>query len=49
MADVIGCQQKTARAICIFAPDDPNTRDTAKQQPHQQLTRVIRFGFGCTD
>jgi len=45
MADVIGCQQKTARTICIFAPDDPNTRDTAKQQPHQQLARAIRCGF----
>ena len=54
MADVIGCQQKAARAICIFASDDPNARGTAKQQPHQQLTageakgriRVIRFGLG---
>jgi len=46
MADVIGCQQKTARAICIFAPEYPNTRDTAKHQSHQQFTRVIRFAFG---
>jgi len=46
MADVIGCQQKAARAICIFVSEYPNTCDAAKQQPHQQLTRVIRFGFG---
>jgi len=45
MADVIGCQQKTVRAICTFAPDDPNPRDTTKQQPHQQLSRAIRCGF----
>ena len=32
MADVIGCQQKSAGAICIFAPEYLNTRDTAKQQ-----------------
>ena len=45
MADVIGCQQTTARAICIFAPDDPNTRDTPKQEFHQQLSRAIRCRF----
>ncbi len=45
MADVIGCHQKTARAICIFAPDDPNTRHTTKEELHQQLSRAIRCGF----
>lgn len=46
MADVISCQQKSPRAICIFVPEYPNTCDAAKQQPDQQLYRVIRFGFG---
>ena len=46
MADVIGCQQKSPGAICIFVPECPNTCDAAKQQPHQEFTRVIRFSFG---
>ena len=46
MADVIGCQQKSPGAICIFVPEYPNTCDAAKQQPHQEFTGVIRFGFG---
>ena len=41
MTDVIGCQQKSAGAIYIFAPEDPNTRDTAKQQFHQQRCGAI--------
>jgi hypothetical protein len=46
MTDVIGCQQKSAGAICIFALEYPNTRDTAKQQSHQQPANAIRCGFG---
>ena len=45
MADVIGCQQKSAGPICIFGPDYANTRDTAKQQSYQQLSSAIRCDF----
>jgi hypothetical protein len=45
MADVIGGQQKSAGSICIFGPDYPNTRDTAKQQFYQQPCSAIRCHF----
>lgn len=41
MADVIGRQQKSSGAVRIFAPEHPNTRDTAEQQSHQQFTSAI--------
>jgi len=45
MADVIGGQQKSAGPICIFGSDYANARDTAKQQPYQQLCSAIRCHF----
>src|SRR4029450_13584177 len=45
MADVIGWQQKSAGATCLFGPDYVNTRDTAKQRSYQQLSSAIRCHF----
>ena len=45
MADVIGCQQKSAGPTWIFGPDYVNTGDTAKQRSYQQLSSAIRCHF----
>jgi hypothetical protein len=45
MADVIGCQQKSAGPICIFGSDYVNTGDTAKRKSYQQPANAIRCRF----
>jgi len=45
MADVIGGQQETVGPICIFSPEDVNTRKPPKQQSYEQPPGTIKCGF----
>jgi len=45
MADVIRRQQKTTSASCVLSANYVNACDTAKYEPHQELTSMIHGRF----